>query len=175
MKTICSSLSALLFIATGCASANVNPAAPRANTGYVDLYSPTDAALSWDVKFASGSQDHFKTVFRDVEPVKSDVLRLAFAPGRHRIRITFLNRVVTKPVEAEIEVENGRITPVRVTLSEHGSTFVESKEISRGNTFYGRAGRRTKISSEEAVVFDLSSMADAPIAYQPKEQMPYAQ
>ncbi len=175
MKTTRSSFAALMFIAIGCASPNVNPPAPRANTGYVDLYSSTDAELCWDVKSAAGSHGDFKTVFRDVEPAQGDVLRLAFAPGRHRLRITFLNRVVTKPAEAEIEVENGRITPVRITLTEHGSTFVESKEISRGNTFYGRAGRRTKINSEETVMYDLSAVADTPIAYRAKEQMPYAQ
>jgi hypothetical protein len=158
----------------GCASsANMNPPAPRANTGYADFYSPTDAELCWDVRDAAATAGNFKTVFSDVEPAPGDVLRLAFTPGRHKLRVTVLNRVITKPADIEVQIENGGVTPIRVTLTEAGSTFVQSKERSRGNTFYGRAGRRTKISSEETVMYDISATADPTASYLPKEQMSY--
>ena len=116
----------------------------------------------------------FQRVFWDLEPPPGVVLRLAFVPGRQRLRVTFLNRVVTKPVEIEVEVQDGKVLPVRVTLTEAGTTVVKTKEESRGGTAYGRYGRRTKISSEESVMYDISAAAGPPVAYQPKEQMPYA-
>lgn len=164
---------ALPFIAFGCKSANVNPRKAKTNTGYVDFYSRSDAQLSWDVR-KSKATGHFKKVFWNVKPVPDDVLRVAFSPGQYRFRVTFLNRVTTKPAEVEAKVENGKITPIEATLTEAGSTFVQSKETSRGNTFYGRAGRRTKINSEETVRYDISAIAEEPVPYQPRQQMPYA-
>jgi hypothetical protein len=168
------SLALLPLFAFGCVSANVNPSAPRANTGYADFYSEMDAELCWDVRDAGTAGRNFKTMFSDVKPVEKDVLRLAFAPGHHHVRVTFLNRVIANPAETDIEIKNGKVTPVRVTLTEAGTTFVQSKEISRGNTFYGRAGRRTKINSDETVRYDLSAAAEASVSYRPRDEMPYA-
>jgi len=176
MKTqrrISFALAVLLFIASGCASANVDAPAARANTGCVDFYSTTDAELCWDVREAGGSDNDFRTLFSDVKPVRGDVLRLAFSPGHHRLRVTFLNRVILKPAEVDVVVENGKVTPVRVDLTGTGATTVLSKQTTMGGTPSGRGGRRTKISSEETVLFDISAVADAAVPYRPKEQMPY--
>lgn len=167
-------LAAIGLLVAGCATPNVNPPQARANTGYVDFHADPSAGLSWEVaRWEDRSQD-FQRVFWDLEPPSGGVLRLAFAPGRHRLRVTFLNRVITKPAELEVEVQDGKILPVRVTLTEAGTTLVRTKEENRGGTAYGRYGRRTKIGSDETVMHDISAVAAPPVAYQPREQMPYA-
>jgi hypothetical protein len=117
---------------------------------------------------------NFKNVFSELDPLPDEVLRLAFAPGRHRLRVTFLNRVITQPAEIEVEVQDGKITPVRVALTSAGVALVETRETSRGGTARGRYGRRTKIDSDETVMYGISTVADQPVAYQLKERMSYA-
>jgi hypothetical protein len=90
------------------------------------------------------------------------------------LRITFRNRVITSPSEIEVEVQDGKTTPVSVTFTEAGVTLVRTKETSRGGTAYGRYGRRTSIGSDETVRYSLSAVAAPPVAYQLKERMPYA-
>ena len=162
-----------LFVA-GCATPNVNPPQARANTGYVDFHADASAGLSWEVARWEDHKREFQRVFWELEPPPGGVLRLAFVPGRYRLRVTFLNRVITKPVEIAVEVQDGKVLPVRVTLTEAGTTLVRTKEESRGGTAYGRYGRRTKIGSDESVMYDISATAEPPVDYQPKEQMPYA-
>ena len=153
----------------GCATPNVNPPQARANTGYVDFQADPSAELCWDVaRFDDRTQD-FKSVFSELDPLADGVLRLAFAPGHYRLRVTFLNRVITQPAEIEVEVQDGKITPVRVTLTETGTAFVQTKETSRGGTAKGRYGRRTKIDTDETVMSGLSAVADPPMPYQVKE------
>jgi hypothetical protein len=167
-------LAALPLIVFGCASSNVNPPMPQANTGYVDFYSQTDAELCWDVRKAGKSPEDFTTVFSDVKPVEGDVLRLAFPPGHYRLRVTFLNRVIKQPADAEVVVEKGRITPVRIALTEAGTTTVITKETTLGGTAAGQPGRRTRVSSEETVFYEIAATAQPSLAYRPREQMPYA-
>ena len=167
-------LATLALFAAGCVSPNVNPPLARANTGYVDFHADYSAGLSWEVaRFDERTRD-FQRLFSEFEPPPGGVLRLAFPPGHYRLRVTFLNRVITQPAEVEVEVQDGNITPVRVTLTEAGVTFVQTKTASPGATAYGRYGRRTKIASDESVMYRLSAVGDAPVAYQPKERMPYA-
>jgi hypothetical protein len=165
-------LATALLIAFGCASANVDPPHPHLNTGYVDLYSPTDDGLCWDVSAAQESDAHFEKMFKDVKPVEGDLLRLAFTPGHLRLRITFLNRVVAQPAVINCEVRSGAITPVAVSLTPTGQTTVFSKQTTMAGTS-GASGRRTKINSEETVRFEISAVAGAIVPYQPKNQTHY--
>lgn len=167
-------LAAIGLSVQGCATRNVNPPQARAHTGYVDFHADPSAELSWDVVRWEDGRRGFQSVFWDLDPPPGGILRLAFAPGRHRLRVAFLNTVITKPVEIEVEVHDGKIVPVRVTLTEVGTTVVKTKEQERGGTAFGRYGRRTKIGSEEMVMHDITMVASPPVAYQPKEQMPYA-
>jgi hypothetical protein len=162
-----------LLCASGCASPNVNPPQARPNTGYIDLYSPTDGELCWDVGESKGSSGHFRTVFSDVQPVEGDVLRLAFSPGKHRLRVTFLNRVVSEPVVFSCDVRAGSITPVAISLMSAGQTTVVSKQVTLGGTPTGRGGRRTKVNSQETVRYDLSADVGPVFPYQPKDQIHY--
>jgi hypothetical protein len=159
----------------GCATTNSNPPQARPNTGYVDLHADPADELCWEVaRFEERSQS-FKSVFSEVTSPPGGILRLAFAPGRHRLRVTFLNRFIAKPAEVEVEVQDGRITPVHVTLTAAGTALVDTKEVaSHGGTAKGRYGRRVRISTDETSIYDLSAVADAPVTYQLKEHMPYA-
>jgi hypothetical protein len=162
------------LIVPGCATPNVNPPQARANTGYVDFHADASADLSWEVARWEEHKREFQRVFWDLEPPPGGILRLAFAPGRHRLRVALLNRVITKPAEIEVEVQDGKVSPVRVTLAEAGTTLVTTKEQSRGGTAYGRYGRRTKIGSDETVKYDISAVAAPSVRYETKEKMPYA-
>ncbi|MGA3144475.1 MAG: hypothetical protein ABSF10_15855 [Verrucomicrobiota bacterium] len=167
-------LFALLALwASGCASQNVNPPQARANTGYVDFHADSAGELYWQVERFDDRTQSFKNVFSTFDPLPDKVLRLAFVPGHYRLQVTFLNRVITQPAEVEVEVQAGKITPVRVVLTSAGTTQVETKEVSRGGTIRGHYGRRTRLGSDETVMYGLSAVADPPMPYQVKERMPY--
>jgi len=168
---ICCSIAAALLCAPGCASPNVNPPHAQRNTGYVDLYSPTDDNLCWDVAESEDPRGHFRTVFSDVKPVAGDWLRLAFRPGPHRLRVTFLNRVVAEPALFNCDVQLSNITPVAISLTAAGQTTVVSKETMIGGTPAGRGGRRTRVNSEETVRYEISPDVGPPFPYQPKNQI----
>jgi hypothetical protein len=165
----------VLLIAFGCASPNVNPPTPRANTGYVDMYAESSGDLAWDVRRFDAAENQFKTVFSKLDPTEDGVLRLALAPGRHRLRVAFLNRVIADPAIIEVDVHDGRITPVRVTLTDSGATTVETKETSRGGTASGRYGRRTKYGSYESRAYRVTAVPQESQPYQARQQVPYAQ
>ncbi len=167
-------LAALALWVPGCAAPNVNPLQARANTGYVDFHADPSGELNWEVARFDDRMQVFKKVFSELEPPTGGFLRLAFAPGHYRLRVTFLNRVITQPAEVEVEVQNGKITPVCVVLTSAGTTQVETKEVSRGGTVRGRYGQRTRLGSGEAVMYGLSAVADLPVPYQGKENMSYA-
>lgn len=161
------------LITFSCASPNVDPPQLKPKTGYIDLYSPTDAELCWDVSESHGAKGDFRTVFSEVKPVEGDVLRLAFAPGPHRLRITFLNRVVKQPAEISCDVRRGEIIPIAVSLTAAGQTTVLSKQTTLGGTQAGRGGRRTKINSDETVSYEISAVAGAAIPFQSKSRTHY--
>ena len=172
--TTLTALAVVSLFVTGCASPNVNPPHARAKTGYVDFYADSSGELSWQVARFDGRTQDFRSVFSEFEPPPGRALRLAFPPGQYRLRVTFMNRVVRNPGVVEAEVKDGMITPVRVQLTEAGETTVETKQTSIGGTAYGRYGRRTKFSSDEAATYRVSAEASASMPYQVKERMPYA-
>jgi hypothetical protein len=173
MKRLLMLAAAGLFV-TGCASPNVNPPQARAKTGYLDLYTDSSGELSWEVGRFDDRTKTFDSVFSELKPLPDRVLRLAFAPGHYRMRVTFLNRVVSEPGVVEVEVKDGLVTPVRVRLAAAGETMVQTKEVSGGGTAFGRYGRRTKFHYDDTATYRVSSEADAPLPYRVKEQMPYA-
>lgn len=168
-------LFALLALwASGCATQNVNPPQARANTGYADFHADPAGELSWEVAHYDDRTKSFKVFFSQLDPLPDKVLRLAFAPGHYRLRVTFLNRVIAQPAEVDVEVPDGKITPVQVTLTAAGTAQVETTDVSRGATVKGRYGQRIRYGSDETVMYGISAVADPPVAYQLKEKMPYA-
>ena len=167
-------LTAAALGVAGCAPLNVNPPAARANTGYVDFHAESSTELNWEVVRFDERTQSFHNLYWELKPPPAEVLRLAFAPGRYRLRVTFLNRVVTNPVVVEVEVADGKITPVRITLTAAGTGLVETRERNFGGTAKGRYARRTKIGSDETVMYSLTAEVGPAVAYQPRERMPYA-
>lgn len=155
----------------GCASRNVNPTKAKANTGYVDFQADSSSDLSWDVARFDERSQTFRSIFSEVEPPQHGVLRLALPPGHCRLRVTFLNRVIAEPAEIEVEVQDGKITPVRVTLTAAGASQVRTEEESRGGRARGSYGRRTKVGSVEMAMYNVSAVAAPPVAYRPKERI----
>ena len=166
-------LAALGLWVTGCATPNVNPPQARANTGYVDFHADPPEELWWEVMRFDDRAQNFQRVFSEFSPPPGGVLRLAFAPGTHRLRVTFLNRVIVKPVELDVEVVDAKVIPVQVTLTEAGVTLVKTETKSVGAA-RGGVGQRTKIGTDEAFMFSLSTVAASPMPYQVKAQTPYA-
>ena len=167
-------LAALALGLAGCATSNVNPPQARAHTGYVDFYADSSGELLWQVERRADRTQEFESVFAEYEPPPGRVLRLAFAPGHYHFRVTFLNRVVRGPGRVDVEVKDGLITPVPVTLIPDGTILVQQKEQQVGARARGSYGWRNKYSVEETPILRLSAEAQAPRPYQVKERMPYA-
>lgn len=159
----------------GCATPDVNPPQARSNTGYVDFHADPPDELCWEVSRFDARSQTYRRVFSELKPPQGGVLRLAFAPGRHRLQITFLNRLIAGPADVDVEVQDGRITPVLVMLTDVASATVLRKELAWGNTAKGLYGRRTRTDGAATIMYKLSTTVEAPMAYQPKEQMPLPQ
>jgi hypothetical protein len=164
---------AALF-AAGCASPGVNPSKPRANMGYVDFYSDSSGELGWGVACFDDHNQAFKPVFSEIEPLPGRVLRLAFAPGHHRVRISFLNLAVREPAEFEVVVLDGMVTPVHVVVTADGTIQMENREQRFGTTARGRYRHATTVSISRTALHRISVETNVPRSYTPKEQMPYA-
>jgi len=155
--------------ACGCAVSDVNPPMAKARTGYVDFHADNDSGLCWQIQRLGKDAHKGKILFEEFKPRTNGVLRLSFAPGEHRLGISFLNRAITEPGVVNVVVEDKRITPVRVTLVETGKTIMERREVRVGGTYYG-VGRSTKIRAGEGATFRVEAEAQPPVAYQPKER-----
>jgi len=166
----------LLFVLSisGCATPNVNPSQPLASTGYADFHPAEPEELWWEVSRFDESSQSYQKLFSELTPPKGGFLRLALAPGRHRMRITFLNHAIAKPAEMDVEIQDGKITPVRVALTEAGTGSVRTVDQNAGGSATGRYRRRIRIGSDESAMYSPLAVAQPPVAYQRKEQMPYA-
>ena len=152
------------LLAGGCASSNVNPAVARHDTGYADFYVSDTNNLYWDVTDMTSE----KKVFSEFSPLRDSILRLAFKPGKYQFQVTFQNRVIAAPGTAEVDVRDGMVTPVMVTLQPIGATVVRSR-----SSYYGRLGRTSKVNQTETVNYKIAAEPQPPLPYQPKERMPY--
>jgi len=160
-------LTVVALLAAGCASANLNPPRARANTGYVDLYAPSAGDLWWEVARFDDRTRNFAVVYSEFNPPKGGVVRLALAPGHNRMRVTFLNRDIVQPAEIEVDVQDGRISPVRVVLTEGGASLVQTKSM-------GWAGyRRHKVATHESVTYEISAVVAPSVPYEIKEKLSY--
>ena len=158
---------AAAFLLSGCATGDVNPSRPRPNTGYVDFQADA-GPMCWDVSRFDAASGQYKSVFWDMTPVKSGVLRLPFPPGTHRLQIGIPDRAVENPVEIEVPVQDGKITPVRVTTSGVGTVTSEGKALGWGQTVKSPAGRRVRIRAGEAEIYTITAAAGEPVEYRRK-------
>ena len=77
-------------------------------------------------------------------------------------------------IQIELEVKQGLVTPVQAKLTPGGTSTVLEKETRTGSTYYGRAGRSTRITGNESNAYHVVLNQQAPLAYSRKELMPYA-
>ena len=162
----------IMLVCSGCGTSNVNPAAPRSNTGYVDFYTDSNYSLAWEVKQAEEGSGKMRTVFCEYKPLESPVLRLAAPPGTQTFQVWFMNEVTQGPKKVQVEIENGRITPVHITLTDAGTTSVDRKVYGFRPSAKGY-GRGTKIERSESAVYEIGAVPEKPQPYQVKAWMPY--
>ena len=162
----------LCLMVAGCASPNVNPPTPRAHTGYVDFFADDDG-LYWQVDQieADGKTNQ---VFYQFAPLNEHILRLAFAPGQYRFRVSFMNHAIRTPGDVNVEVQDEMITPVQVTLVDVGEALVQSKQVQGGATYFGHYGRNTRITDNPNIMYQVDLASGPASAYKPKAAMPYA-
>jgi hypothetical protein len=150
----------------GCASPNVNPPKARADAGYVDFYTMGGGDLNWEVACFDERSQKYAVIFSEYKPLPEGVLRLALPPGRHHLRVTFLNRVIREPALCEVEVAAKMVTPVHVVLTEDAVTQVEGMvERLPGSNVY---------LTDTSAMYRISTVINPPMAYRVKDQMPYA-
>lgn len=162
----------VLVLVAGCASPNVDPPTPRAHTGYVDFFA-NDENLYWQVDQIE-ADGKTKQIFTLFAPLNEHILRLAFAPGHYRFRVTFMNHVIRTPGVIEVDVQDGMITPVQVTLDDVGEVLVQSKQVQGGATYFGHYGRNTRITDSANTMYQVDLAAGPVSTYKPKAAMPYA-
>lgn len=160
-------------LCAGCASHNVNPPVARANTGYVDFYTGIEDGLNWEVARFDGHAGKYVVVLSAFRPLPDGVLRLAFPPGKHQLRATFLNCVVREPSVLEVNVVAGMVTPVHVVLTEDGVTLVQGREPNASRSAKD-GGRQAGYNADESVMNRISTVVNASMPYRVKAQMPYA-
>jgi hypothetical protein len=83
-----------------------------------------------------------------------------------------MNRVTEGPQSLDVSLEDGKITPVHVTLTSGGKASVDRKVYGFRPSAKGY-GRGTKIVTDESAVYKIGAVAESPRTYQQKEQMPY--
>jgi hypothetical protein len=166
-------LAGLALLASGCASPNVNPPHARAGTGYVDFYADIDGGVAWDVQCFDDAAGQFKEVFSDVEVPEGEVLRLAFAPGTRRLRVSCLDNVIQTPADISVTVIDGQIVPVEVTLIPVGAAQVKSQSRQVGKTYLGPRRRHTDYDYSKTQIYNVTAEPQDPLAYQPRQKMPY--
>ncbi len=160
------------LLAAGCASPNVNPPVAHSHVGYVDFFTDANESLSWEVKRQSTGSGQMDTVFAEYQPLAGNILRLATPAGVNSFRVWFMNRFTSGPQTVQVQVENGKVTPVHVTLTPAGT--VSAENISYGYRPVGRATRRVaKATPEEHDTLQVGLATGTPQEYLPKERMPY--
>jgi hypothetical protein len=165
----CLLLAGIGLMAGGCASPNVNPANAKHGMGYVDFYADDADNLYWDVTDLKTN----KKVYYEFDPLQESILRLAFKPGQYELQVTFSNHIIDTPGTAEVDVREGMITPVTVTLLPAGEALFKTKTTAWGSTYFGVYGRRTMINDHPSPSYEVALEPWLPLPYQPKEQMSY--
>jgi len=160
------------YLLTGCASHNVNPPVARADTGYVDFYTGVEDGLNWEVARFDERARKYVVVFSSFSSLPDGVLRRAFPPGKHQLRVTFLNCVVREPSVLEVDVVAGMVTPVHVVLTDDGVTHVQGQGQNASRSVKD-SEQQVSSTADESVMHRISTVVNAPMPYRVKAQMPY--
>jgi hypothetical protein len=161
-------LTLLAGVASGCATGHVNPLAARPGRGYVDFRTDPGDALAFHVSRFDAGKQAWQQVFSDLNPPANGVLRLACPSGPYLFQVTFLNRVILQPLQVQVEVIDGLVTPVSITLIPNGTMTVDQKEAVRlGATVKRTQGQRSAYNGGQFTAYQLEATVKAPETYHP--------
>src|SRR6476646_5232724 len=65
MKGFCFCVTAVALLAGGCRTADVNPRAAKAGTGYVDFYADDTSGLCWQIRLIKTGQVQGRTLLEE--------------------------------------------------------------------------------------------------------------
>ena len=78
-----------------------------------------------------------------------------------------MNQAIEAPAEVEVEVREGMITPVKVTVEQGDTTYVRVVDDR------ARDVHRNKVTDSQQQRWKISAAAQPPVPYTPKGQMAY--
>ena len=162
---------ALLLLAAGCATPDVNPPAAHVGRGYVDLYTQPKADVWWKVDVFDSRKQNYKEFTAQFKTPAQAIFRVEARPGRHKARISFVNQAVEAPAELEVEVREGMITPVEVKVNKGDSSYVRVVEDRAASGF--RTAGRNRVTDYSQERWQIFARAQPPVPYIPKEQTAY--
>ncbi len=157
----------LLGLACGCATPDVNPPTAHAGYGYVDLYTVPKTEVWWKVDVFDPRRQGYKEFTAQFKAPGEGIFRVQAKPGSHQARISFVNQAIEAPAEVDVEVREGMITPVKVTLEQGGNTYVRVVEDRAKNIY------RDKVTDYQQQRWKISAAGQPPVPYTPKSQMAY--
>jgi hypothetical protein len=163
-----------LFIATfllvGCAG-HVKPK-PVAQTGCVDFYCETASGLSWDVLRFDPHSGKMKPAFSRYKPLPGNVLRVTSPVGMQHFQVGIFNKANRGPAQVVVDVEAGKVTPVKITLEHLGEVWVNREAYAFRGSSKGYAGG-TKIIAEKNDAVKIHAEGRRPQPFQPVENVAY--
>lgn len=160
-------LSGLLGFAAGCASTDLNPQTARPGRGYVDFYTQPRTESWWKVDVFQAATQTYQPFAAEFNAPAGGIYRVEAPPGRYKIRVGFVNRFVESPAGQEVEVQDGKITPVEVTLAQGGTAQRRVAEDRAGGSL------RNKVTDQPDTVWKVSASARPAVAYTPKAATAY--
>jgi len=158
------------FALVGCAGHTKTK--PVAETGYVDFYCESQGDLSWDVLRFDANSGKMKPAYSKYKPLPGNVLRVTSPAGMQRFQVGIFNKANRGPVQVMVQVETGKVTPVKITLEHLGQVFVDRETYAFRGSSKGYA-RGTKIITEQNDVVQIHGEPQSPRSYQPKESVAY--
>ena len=157
----------LLGFVGGCATSDVDPPAARAGRGYVDLYTLPKTEAWWKVDVFDPGRQSYKEFSAQFKAPGEGVFRIEARPGRHKARVSFVNQAIEAPAEVEVEVREGMITPVQVSINQGDSTYV------RVVGDRARDVHRNKVTDYQQERWRISAVAQPFIPYTAKQNTAY--
>jgi hypothetical protein len=159
-------ITSLLLATIGCKSTDINPGSCRPGRGYADLFTEPKEDVWWQVDVFDTQEQGYKEFTAQFETPQFSIFRVEARPGKHKARIELVNRIVESPVELEVDIREGMITPIRVTMTPAGTSEVRVRE--------DRARwQRSRVRQYGEQMWKLSAKTEPPIPYAPKQSMTY--
>ncbi len=161
---------AWLLVAACSTPTKVTSPNARTNMAYIDFYTDSNMQLSWGVRCTANQSAKARTLFHDLSPVEGNVLRLQVPPGTYWFEVWFNNLTITGPGCFQVQLVNGMVTPVHISLVPVGTVYVYDNRREVINVPLTEYARKRYY---EALQFRIGATAEVAQVYKPKEQMRY--